>query len=140
MQVRTTLVDVLSALPRTRVRFPPPPLSDPPHLRGRAKRTRPASSGTGAPGERLGRETRTIHNVDEWLTATRDALAEAASISPEELELDDEDARTLLELARIAAHESGDRTNAPLLCYLVGRVQRDATLDDLAAAVRRTGA
>jgi uncharacterized protein DUF6457 len=78
--------------------------------------------------------------VDEWLTAARDAIAEAASISPEELELDDEDARTLLELARIAAHESGDRTNAPLLCYLVGRVQRDATLDDLAAAVRRTGA
>jgi hypothetical protein len=26
----------------------------------------------------------------------------------------------LLELARIAAHESGERINAPLLCYLVG--------------------
>jgi Domain of unknown function (DUF6457) len=78
--------------------------------------------------------------MDEWLTAARDALAETASISPEELELDDEDESTLLDLARIAAHVSGERTNAPLLCYLVGRAQRDATLDDLAAAVRRTGA
>ena len=26
----------------------------------------------------------------------------------------------LLELARVAAHASGERTNAPLLCYLVG--------------------
>jgi uncharacterized protein DUF6457 len=77
--------------------------------------------------------------VDEWLTAARDALAETASISPDELELDDVDESTLLDLARIAAHKSGERTNAPLLCYLVGRAQRDAALD-LAAAVRRTGA
>jgi hypothetical protein len=76
--------------------------------------------------------------VDSWLTGARDALAEEASISAEELDLDDQDARTLLELARIAAHESGSRTNAPLLCYLVGRAQRHATLDDLAAAVKRT--
>ena len=78
--------------------------------------------------------------MDEWLTGARDALAEAASISPEELELDDEEADMLLDLARIAAHESGERTNAPLLCYLVGRAQRYAPLDDLAAAVKRTGA
>jgi hypothetical protein len=77
--------------------------------------------------------------MDEWLTAARDAIAKTASVSAEELELGDEDARTLLKLARIAAHESGERTNAPLLCYLVGRAQRHATLDDLAAAVRRTG-
>jgi hypothetical protein len=54
--------------------------------------------------------------VDEWLTAARDALADAASMSAEELELDDHEADTLLDLARIAAHESGERTNAPLLC------------------------
>ncbi len=77
--------------------------------------------------------------MDEWLTGARDALAEAASISADELEFDDADARTLLELARIAAHESGERTNAPLLCYLVGRAQRRATLEELAAAVGRTG-
>jgi hypothetical protein len=77
--------------------------------------------------------------VDEWLTAARDALADAASMSAEELELDDHEADTLLDLARIAAHESGERTNAPLLCYLVGRARRHATVDDLAAAVRGTG-
>jgi hypothetical protein len=75
--------------------------------------------------------------VDEWLSAARDAIAEAVSISADELELDDDEVRTLLDLARIAAHGSGERTNAPLLCYLVGRAQGDATLDDLAAAVRR---
>jgi hypothetical protein len=76
--------------------------------------------------------------MDEWLTAARDALAGAASISPEELELDDEDEGTVLDLARIAAHVSGERTNAPLLCYLVGRAEGRATLDELAAAVRST--
>jgi hypothetical protein len=77
--------------------------------------------------------------VDEWLTAARDAIAETASLSAEELVLGDEDASTLLDLARIAAHKSGERTNAPLLCYLVGRAQGHATLGDLAAAVKRTG-
>jgi Domain of unknown function (DUF6457) len=86
------------------------------------------------------RQIRTIHAVDEWLTAARDALAETASISPKELALDDEDESMLLDLARIAAHVSGERTNAPLLCYLVGRAQRGATLDELAAAVRSTEA
>lgn len=32
----------------------------------------------------------------------------------------DEEAAALLELARVAARESGDRTNAPLVCYLAG--------------------
>jgi len=76
--------------------------------------------------------------VDDWLTSARDALAQAAGVPPEELAVDEEDARTLLDLARIAAHASGDRTNAPLLCYLVGRAQGGASIDDLAIAVRRS--
>ena len=36
------------------------------------------------------------------------------------------------------ARESGDRKNAPLLCYLIGRAQGDGTVDDVAAAVRRS--
>jgi hypothetical protein len=58
-------------------------------------------------------------------------------VAPDELDLDDEQARTLLDLARIAAHDSGERTNAPLLCYLVGRAQGGADLETLADAVRR---
>jgi len=53
-------------------------------------------------------------------------------------DLSDAEQKTLLDLARIAAHESGDRTNAPLLCYLVGRAQGDKSLDELAEIVRST--
>ena len=74
--------------------------------------------------------------MDAWLTEARDALARATGIPPVELELDDDAARTLLDLARIAAHDSGERTNAPLLCYLVGRAQGGAGVDELADAVR----
>ena len=51
-------------------------------------------------------------------------------------ELSDDDVRGLLDIARIAAHESGDRTNAPLLCYLIGRAQGDRSLDELLGAIR----
>jgi hypothetical protein len=76
--------------------------------------------------------------MDAWLADARNQLAGAAGIPPEELELSDDDARELLDLARIAAHDSGERTNAPLLCYLVGRVQGGADLQTLADAVRRS--
>ncbi|MGH3104603.1 MAG: DUF6457 domain-containing protein [Gaiellaceae bacterium] len=75
--------------------------------------------------------------MDEWLIAARDAVARTAGIPTEELELDQAAIETLLDLARIAAHESGDRTNAPLLCYLVGLAAgQKATLGELADAVR----
>jgi hypothetical protein len=76
--------------------------------------------------------------MDAWLTQARDAIAAAAGVAPAELELSDDDVRTLLDLARIAAHESGERTNAPLLCYLVGRAQGGDDLDTLADAIRST--
>jgi Domain of unknown function (DUF6457) len=76
--------------------------------------------------------------MDAWLEDARDAIAAAAGVPPEELELSDDDAAILLDLARIAAHDSGERKNAPLLCYLVGRAQRPAAdVDALADAVRR---
>ena len=75
--------------------------------------------------------------MDAWLTQARDALAEAAGVAPGELGLSDDDERTLLDLARIAAHDSGERTNAPLLCYLVGRASAAADVETLADAVRR---
>jgi hypothetical protein len=76
--------------------------------------------------------------MDAWLRSARDSLARAAGVAPEQLELSDEDVATLLDLARIAAHESGERTNAPLLCYLAGRAQGARSLDELAAAIRST--
>jgi hypothetical protein len=78
--------------------------------------------------------------VDAWLADARDALAAAAGAPAERLDLSDDDVAVLLDLARIAAHESGERTNAPLLCYLVGRAQENADLGELADAVRRSTA
>ena len=77
--------------------------------------------------------------MDAWLSRARDAVAEAAGVDPSTLELDADAETALLDLARIAAHESGERTNAPLLCYLVGRARSEASLDELAEAVRRAG-
>ena len=77
--------------------------------------------------------------MDQWLTQARDVVARASGVPAEELELDDDAVATLLDLARIAAHESNARVNAPLLCYLVGRAQRGgASLDELVDAVRRS--
>jgi hypothetical protein len=58
--------------------------------------------------------------VDEWLVEARDRLAEAAGQGPDSLELSQAEIDELLELARLAAHDSGERINAPLVCYLVG--------------------
>ena len=68
--------------------------------------------------------------MNEWITRRAEALGAG--------ELSEAEQETLLDLARIAAHDSGDRTNAPLLCYLVGRAQGDKTLDELAEIVRST--
>ena len=73
--------------------------------------------------------------MDAWLTQARDLVADAAGKPAAELELDDGSAATLLDLARIAAHESGERTNAPLLCYLVGRASRETELEKLTDAL-----
>ena len=77
--------------------------------------------------------------MDSWLTAARDAVADAAGIDAASLDLSAADEVTILDLARIAAHDSGERTNAPLLCFLVGRAAAGgASLDDVAGAVRRS--
>ncbi|HVV57958.1 MAG TPA: DUF6457 domain-containing protein [Gaiellaceae bacterium] len=69
--------------------------------------------------------------MDAWLRQTMDALGSDA-------ELSDADADALLKIAKIAAHTSGERSNAPLLCYLVGRVQGDRGLDEILEQVRRS--
>jgi hypothetical protein len=75
--------------------------------------------------------------VEEWLREARDRLAEAAGESPESLELSQAEIDELLELARVAAHDSGERINAPLLCYLVG-LARGRAGTDISALVDAT--
>jgi Domain of unknown function (DUF6457) len=74
--------------------------------------------------------------MDEWLTAGRDRVAAAAGLEPSSLDLTQEEVDEILELARVAAHESGERINAPLLCYLVGaaHARRGGDLADLVDA------
>ena len=74
--------------------------------------------------------------MDEWLTAARDRVAAAAGLEPSSFELTQEEVDEILELARVAAHESGERINAPLLCYLVGvaHARRGGDLADLVDA------
>lgn len=75
--------------------------------------------------------------MDDWLTSARDRLAQEAGQSPETLDLSKAETDELLELARIAAHESGERINAPLLCYLVG-LARGRSGEDLSTLVDAT--
>lgn len=67
--------------------------------------------------------------MNEWLERVSAAAGSDEQLSGEEVE-------ALLEIARIAAHESGDRRNAPLLTYLVGRSRGDRSLAELLEAVR----
>jgi hypothetical protein len=77
--------------------------------------------------------------VNEWLVTRADALAEGTGIDPAALELSPGEIETLLDLAAHAAHESGARTNALLLCYLLGRARAGAaSLEELDQIVRST--
>ena len=61
--------------------------------------------------------------MNEWLATRADALAEGTGI----------------DRAALAAHDSGARTNAPLLCYMLGRARAGAaSLDELDEIVRST--
>jgi hypothetical protein len=77
--------------------------------------------------------------VDDWLASARDAVAASAGVDAGSLELSDDETNDILDIARIAAHTSGVRTNAPLLCYLVGlAAARGGRVDEIADAVRRS--
>jgi hypothetical protein len=73
----------------------------------------------------------------DWLEGVTRHVAQRAQLDAASLLLSDDDAQTLLDLAGHAAHATGERTNAPLLCHVLGRaVASGADLDDLAVAVR----
>lgn len=77
--------------------------------------------------------------MDEWLSRRADALAREAGVPRGQLELSQAEIDALLEVAGHAAHESGARINAPLLCYLLGRSHGGAKgLDELVEIVRST--
>ena len=58
--------------------------------------------------------------MHEWLVGATERLAEETGAAASTYALTQAEIDDLLELARVAAHESGERTNAPLVSYLVG--------------------
>jgi hypothetical protein len=78
--------------------------------------------------------------VHEWLESATERIAGASGIDASELVLSEQDRETLLELARVAAHESGDRTNAPLVSFLVGLAIGRGPGLDLAELAREAAA
>lgn len=80
--------------------------------------------------------------MDGWLEEARAKLADTVGEDPSAYDLSRAEMDELLELARLAAHESGERTNAPLLCYLVGlaRGRHGRELADLVDATVGTSA
>jgi hypothetical protein len=75
----------------------------------------------------------------EWLEDAQGRVAELVGDEPADYSLSDEQVELLLALAGVAAHASGDRTNAPLATFLAGvAVGRhdDFSLAEIAAAAR----
>jgi len=79
----------------------------------------------------------------DWLEEMTAAIAEAAGLESAELQLPVAVRDEILDLARIASHASGERINAPLLCYALGIAVASgrADLEALARTIRsRTNA
>ena len=71
-----------------------------------------------------------------WISELTSRLAGATGLNADALAVSEADAETLLRLAAVAAHETGDRTNAPILCHVLGRaVALGAPLEDLARVI-----
>ncbi|MDQ1460441.1 MAG: hypothetical protein QOI08_1925 [Actinomycetota bacterium] len=72
----------------------------------------------------------------DWITDITMRLATETKLDPADLLVDADDKNTLLDLAGVAAHASGDRTNAPILCHVLGRaIARGATLEECALVI-----
>ena len=73
-----------------------------------------------------------------WMHEVIESIANETRLGAESLTVPPAEVSGLLDVARIAAHVSGDRTNAPILCYVLGlAVARGARLEDLVKVVGR---
>jgi hypothetical protein len=75
-----------------------------------------------------------------WISDMTTRITDATGLDAGMLAIDAHAAEELLRLAGVAAHSSGDRTNAPLLCHVLGRaVALGAPLEVLARVVDDAG-
>jgi Domain of unknown function (DUF6457) len=77
--------------------------------------------------------------VSAWLEQAAQRLADKVGEPPGTYALTDAEVDALLDLARVAARESNERTNAPLLCYLVGLAHGRSPETKLAELTRVAG-
>jgi hypothetical protein len=73
-----------------------------------------------------------------WAEEAAARLAEAVGDAAQDYRLDAEAIDRILDLARVAAHESGVKSNAPLVSYLVGLAHArhpERLVDELVEAV-----
>ena len=91
-------------------------------------------------GPRRRRRPSSLRRVNEWLAERADALADATGIDRDALELSPEEIDSRARARRRSRPTtSGARTNAPLLCYLLGRARPGvASLAELDQIVRST--
>ncbi len=76
--------------------------------------------------------------MNEWLDKARESLAAEVGDLPASIPLSEADVTEILDLARVAAHESGERPTAPVVSYLVGLMRGrhpEADLTDLVSAI-----
>jgi hypothetical protein len=59
----------------------------------------------------------------DWLETAAERLAVGVGDDPDAYRFDGREIDRILDLAGVAAHDGGHKTNAPLLCYLVGLAQ-----------------
>ena len=72
-----------------------------------------------------------------WIDDLTNQIAVAHGLDPESISVSDSEALVLLDLAGLAAHSSGARTNAPLLCHVLGRARsQGVSLEALSQTVR----
>jgi hypothetical protein len=74
--------------------------------------------------------------VNEWLDRARKSLAAEVGDPPASISLSEADITEILDLARVAAHDSGERPTAPVVSYLVGLVRGRHPEADLTELVR----
>ncbi|CAB4789175.1 unannotated protein [freshwater metagenome] len=72
-----------------------------------------------------------------WIDDVTKQIGEAHGIDSQSISVSESEAEVLLELAGLAAHSSGARTNAPLLCHVLGRARSQGiSLEALSETVR----
>lgn len=73
----------------------------------------------------------------QWINDLTNQIAKEHSLDLQSISVSESEAEVLLELAGLAAHSSGARTNAPLLCHVLGRARsQGVSLEALSETIR----